>query len=84
MRPPGGCSLIRPADWPAFLGVPAHSVEVVAADVSTVTAAADKVLLVRADERDRIQHVDFHSGPDASVPRRTHVSGAVGLPYCRS
>jgi predicted transposase YdaD len=63
---------VRPADWPTFLGVAARAVEVVDADVSTVTAATDKVLLVRADEGDRIQHFDFQSGPDASVPRRTH------------
>ncbi|HWY86878.1 MAG TPA: hypothetical protein VNX28_09145 [Gemmataceae bacterium] len=63
---------MRPFDWPAFLGVMARAVEVVDADVSTVTAAADKVLLVRADDGDRIQHLDFQSGPDASVPRRTH------------
>jgi hypothetical protein len=30
------------------------------------------VLLVRADEGDRIQHLDFQSGPDVSVPRRIH------------
>ena len=69
---PKGLVEIRPPDWPAFLGVVARAVEVVDADVSTVTAAADKVLLVRTDEGDRIQHLDFQSGPDASVPRRTH------------
>jgi predicted transposase YdaD len=69
---PKGLLEIHPADWPAFVGVSARGVEVVDADVSAVTAATDKVLLVRADERDRIQHFDFQSGPDASVPRRTH------------
>lgn len=69
---PKGLVEIRPLDWPAFLGVVARAVEVVDADVSTVTAAADKVLLVRTVEGDRIQHLDFQSGPDASVPRRTH------------
>src|SRR6516225_3679702 len=63
---------LRPADWPAFLGVPARAVEVVDADVSTVTAATDKVLLVRAEAGDRIQHFDFQSGPDAALPRRVH------------
>jgi predicted transposase YdaD len=63
---------LGPPDWPAFLGVTAWSVEVVDADVSTVTAATDKVLLVRSDDGDRIQHFDFQSGPDASVPRRSH------------
>jgi predicted transposase YdaD len=69
---PKGLVEMRPADWPAFLGVPARAVEVVDADVSTVTAAADKVLLVRADAGDRVQHLDFQAGPDASLPRRTH------------
>jgi hypothetical protein len=85
---PKGLLEIHPADWPAFLGVPARTVEVVDADVSTVTAATDKVLLVRADEGDRMQHFDFQSGPDASIPRRTHVYSALleerhGLPVDR-
>jgi predicted transposase YdaD len=76
---------VHPPDWPAFLGVAARAVEVVDADVSTVTAATDKVLLVRADDGDRVQHFDFQSGPDASVPRRAHGYSALleerhGLP----
>jgi predicted transposase YdaD len=74
---PKGLLEIRPTDWPAFLGISARTVEVVDADVSTVTAAADKVLLIRADKGDRIQHFDFQSGPDASVPRRTHSYSAL-------
>jgi predicted transposase YdaD len=60
-----------PADWPPFVGVRAQAVEIVDADVSTVTAAADKVLVVHTDAGTRIQHFDFQSGPDASLPRRT-------------
>jgi predicted transposase YdaD len=74
---PKGLIEMRPADWPAFLGVHARAVEVVDADVSTVTAAADKVLIVHADDGDRIQHLDFQSGPDKSVPRRTHSYNAL-------
>jgi hypothetical protein len=70
---PKGLIEIRPPDWPAFFAVAARAVEVVDADVSTVTAASDKVLRVRADAGDRIFHVDFQSGPDATVPRRTHL-----------
>lgn len=66
-----------PADWPAFVGVQARSVEIVDADVSTVTAAADKVLMVRTDAGNRIQHFDFQSGPDASLPGRTHAYNAL-------
>lgn len=61
-----------PADWPPFVGVQARSVDIVDADVSTVTAAADKVLLLHAADGKRIQHFDFQSGPDATLPRRTH------------
>ena len=43
---PRGLVEIRTTDWPAFVGVVARAVEVVDADVSTVTAAADKVLFV--------------------------------------
>jgi predicted transposase YdaD len=68
---------MHPADWPTFLGVPVRSAEVVDADVSTVSAAADKVLRVRADDGDCIQHFDFQSGPDASVPRRVHSYNAL-------
>jgi hypothetical protein len=74
---PKGLLEIGPADWPAFLGVPARSVEVKDADVSTVTGATDKVLLIRSDKGDRIQHYDFQSGPDASVPQRAHKYNAV-------
>jgi predicted transposase YdaD len=56
-----------PADWAKLAGVTASEVTVVDGDVSTVTAAADKVLRV-ADER--ILQFDFQSGPDASVPAR--------------
>jgi len=52
--------------------VKARSVEIVDADISTVTGATDKVLRLRADEGDRIQHFELQSGPDATVPRRAH------------
>jgi predicted transposase YdaD len=61
-----------PADWAAFVGVKAQSVTIQDADVSTVTAAADKVLRVRTREGERIQHFDFQAGPDATLPRRVH------------
>lgn len=38
---------LRPADWLAYLGLPDAAVEVIDADLSTVTASADKVLRVR-------------------------------------
>ena len=47
------------------------------ADVSTVTAAADKVLHVYTNQGDFLQHIDFQSGPDASLPRRSHCYNAL-------
>ncbi len=60
-----------PPDWPALADRPADEVEVIDANVSTVSGAADKVLRVRGTP-DSIMHFDFQAGPDASLPRRTH------------
>ncbi len=54
------------------------------ADVSTVTAATDKVLRL-SGELDAIMPFDFQAGPDASLPRRVHTYNALlgarhGLP----
>src|SRR5258708_7455862 len=73
-----------PVDWAALAGITARNVIVIDADVSTVTAATDKVLLVR-DPPERILHFDFQAGPDATVPERTHCYNALlgvrhGLP----
>jgi hypothetical protein len=38
---------LRPGDWLAYLGLPRAAVEVIDADLATVTASADKVLRVR-------------------------------------
>jgi hypothetical protein len=61
--------LIRayPTDWLTQLEVPVTGVpEVISADLSTVTAAADTLVRVG----DRIIHIDFESGPDDSLARR--------------
>lgn len=60
-----------PRDWTVLAGKPAGSAEVVDADVSAVTGAADKVLRV-GGKHPWIMHVDFQAGPEASVPRRAH------------
>jgi predicted transposase YdaD len=65
-----------PSDWPVLAGLPRAAVEVIDADVSTVTGAADKVLRVRG-RPDWIMHVEFQRGPDQSLPRRTHVYNAL-------
>ena len=60
-----------PADWPRLAGFRVRRAEVIDADVSTVTAATDKVLRLFGD-RDGVMHFDFQAGPDAGVPRRVH------------
>ena len=65
-----------PPDWAQLAGFRNAAVDVIDADVSTVTAAADKVLRIRGKE-DCILHYDFQAGPDASVPGRTHCYNAL-------
>jgi predicted transposase YdaD len=60
-----------PADWPRLAGFAVARAEVIDADVSTVTAATDKVLRVHGD-RTGVMHFDFQAGPDAALPRRMH------------
>ncbi len=51
-----------------LVGVPAMRIHVVEGDVSTVTAASDKVL--RTD--DRILHFEFQTSRDADLPQRVY------------
>src|SRR5262245_51916340 len=56
-----------PVDWLIQLGVPVTAPpEVLSADLSTVTAAADTLIKVG----DLVVHIDLESGPDASLARR--------------
>lgn len=60
----------RPAEWLAYLGLPlGTSVGAVDADLSSVTAAADKVLRVDGPEA-YIAHLEFQSGVDPELDRR--------------
>jgi hypothetical protein len=65
-----------PPDWAALLGFPGLPVEVADADVSTVTAASDKVLRVGGPSPCMLT-IDFQAGPDASVPRRVHLYNTI-------
>ena len=65
-----------PADWAALAGFPRQKVSVVDADISSVSAAADKVLLVRGKEN-WLLHFEFQSGPDRTLPRRMHCYNAL-------
>ncbi|HLK58254.1 MAG TPA: DUF4351 domain-containing protein [Chthonomonadaceae bacterium] len=51
----------HPRDWLDYLGLPVRSVSVTEADVSTISADADKVLIVEADPP-YIAHIELQSG----------------------
>jgi hypothetical protein len=65
-----------PGDWPVLAGLPRAEAEVIDADVSTFTGAADKVLQVRGAP-DWIMHLEFQSGPDTSLPRRMQTANVL-------
>jgi predicted transposase YdaD len=73
-----------PADWAKLLGVPASHVELIDADTSTVSGAADKVLRLTGPP-DSILHLEFQVGPDSEKPQKLNVYNSIledrtGLP----
>ncbi len=73
-----------PADWPRLAGFRVGRAEVIDADVSTVSAATDKVLRLHG-ETDGVMHFDFQASHDAGLPLRVHTYNALlenrhGLP----
>jgi predicted transposase YdaD len=67
---------IDPASWPALTGHAGGAVEVIDADISTVTGASDKVLRI-SGQPPWLMDLNFQRGPDASLPRRTHKYNAL-------
>jgi hypothetical protein len=69
---------LSPTGWLALLGVhrPADKVRVIDADVSALTAAADKVLRVD-DDSPWLVHIEFQTGRDAFLPGRMRMYNAV-------
>lgn len=61
-----------PADWPILAGVANPKVEVIDADIATISGAADKVLRIQGPPP-YLMHFEFQSGPDRSLPRRVNV-----------
>lgn len=62
---------VRARDCLAFVGLPAQgSVEVVDADVSTITTQADKVICF-ADPAPALAHLEFQASYDATLSQRT-------------
>ncbi|MDB5329094.1 MAG: hypothetical protein JWP03_245 [Phycisphaerales bacterium] len=60
----------HPADWIAFAKLPlAVAMEVIDADVSSISSAADKVVRVTAPDP-YIAHLEFQSGSDQDLDRR--------------
>jgi predicted transposase YdaD len=64
-----------PQDWPLLAGVPAPQVTVIDADIATLSGAADKVLRLEGPSP-WIMHIEFQSGPDASLPGRANLYSA--------
>src|SRR5712691_8169529 len=60
---------LHPEDWLAYLGLPSAPVEVVDADVSTVSAAADKVLRV-LEPTPCLAHIELQASRDRELPDR--------------
>src|SRR5262245_37002872 len=60
-----------PADWLALAGY-AGAASLIDADVSTVSAAADKVMRVRG-KPDWLLHWEAQPGPDRTLPERLHL-----------
>ena len=65
-----------PGDWPVLAGWPRAETDVIDADVSTFSGAADKVLRVRASP-DWIMHMEFQAGPDISLPQRLQIGNVL-------
>src|SRR5262245_31103549 len=65
-----------PADWVALAGHPGCVADLIDADVSTVTAASDKVIRVQAAP-DWLLDLNFQRGPDTTVPQRMHLYATV-------
>lgn len=64
-----------PEDWPILAGMPDPNVQVIDADIATISGAADKVLRLQGPPPS-ILHFEFQASPDASLPRRLNVYNA--------
>src|SRR5262249_1089399 len=60
----------QPADWLEFVGLGRREVEVINADLATITAAADKVLRVQAPVP-WLAHLELQADYDAQLDDRT-------------
>lgn len=65
----------QPAAWLEYAGLPSLEVEVIDTDVSTVTAAADKVLRVKEPDP-WIAHLELQAGYESDFGERIHLYNA--------
>ena len=56
-----------PEEWPKLVGLAAGKVEIIDADISTVSGATDIVIRITSP-RPALLSIDFQSGPDADAP----------------
>lgn len=68
--------LKRPADWLAYVGLPRLPVDIVDADLSSISAASDKLLIVRAEEP-WIAHLELQSTYEPDMIDRFHFYSVV-------
>ncbi len=61
---------LRPSDWLPYIGLPLEEVEVVEAELSTISLAADKVLRIMG-AAPSLLHIEFQSRHDPTLPERT-------------
>jgi predicted transposase YdaD len=61
---------LQPAVWLQYVGLPVGQAEIIDADLSTLTAEADKVIRVRT-AKPSLVHLEFQSGYDPELADRT-------------
>lgn len=62
-----------PRDWLKLAGVePQGEISVIDADVSTISAAADKVIRIDEGQQPWLLHLEFQTSYDAALPERIH------------
>lgn len=67
-----------PATWPTlFSGRPFQRADLIDADVSTVSAAADKVIRVHEEALNWLLNVEFQAGYDAGLPALMHLKSTL-------
>src|SRR2546421_5296599 len=73
------------AAWAALVGASCHSAQVIDADVSTLTAASDKVIRVEGAAGPGLLNLEMETSHAGDVPERMHFTSTVlrrrhGLP----